>query len=756
MTPFIFALLIKVTLILALGLIAVAMVRNFGPALRHQVLLVTLGGSLVLPLAMMFAPQWDLRVLPPVVATGNGAVTVSADPSALDIGPSTSTSMADSRLTDAVAPSFTLWSQRAALPLVWAVGFLGVLVWLIAGRIRLRRIAAGSWPLTGSDWDRALDEEKREAGVSRHLRLLSSSVVSTPLTWGSRAPVILLPEDALDWPEAHRRIVLRHELAHVARGDALSQLGTGFVCALYWFHPLVWIAERRLRAECERACDDRVVSLGTPAAEYAAHLLEVARSARSFGAPGFLSVAMARPSQLEGRLLAVLNESGRRAFPARGARVTALLLTLFILMTVSAFRAVPRIVPLAAPTIAAPTVTEAIVTSTPAPRANQIVNTYALPVASIASPPSLDSTFQRSAPAKNGGTLTIDLETGGSVNITGWDQQQVLVKASLGGRSWRDTDVKFQAVDGGVRLETDYTGRSNSQSNSHFFDIQVPRSFNVRIRSSGGSVAIAGVDGVFTGHTGGGEIEIRNARGEANIRTGGGDIRVADSRLTGSVSTGGGTIRIERVSGNLVGNSGSGPVTYISSGGGIKGKTGSQGVGTGKGSGFGASGIRMKSGGGAISVPEAPDGAHVSTGGGAIRIGPSAGEVYASTGGGTVDIGPARGSVEAHTGAGEVMITITGAGSHSVNATSGKGRIVLVLPRDLSANLELETAYTDNFGYKTSIESDWPLTTTETKDWDNSEGTPRKYVRARQAIGGGGGVIRVRTVNGNIVLRRSN
>src|SRR5207237_1333891 len=164
------------------------------------------------------------------------------------------------------------------------------------------------------------DDARAEAGVTRDVRLLSSSVVSTPLTWGSTSPVILLPEDAVDWSEDHRRVVLRHELAHVARRDSLAQLVAGFVCALYWFHPLVWIAERRLRAECERACDDTVVSLGTPAAEYAAHLLEVARSARAFGAPGFLSVAMARPSQLEGRLLAVLNESRQRISLSRGAR----------------------------------------------------------------------------------------------------------------------------------------------------------------------------------------------------------------------------------------------------------------------------------------------------------------------------------------------------------------------------------------------------------------------------------------------------
>ena len=166
----------------------------------------------------------------------------------------------------------------------------------------------------------------------------------------------------------------------------------------------------------------------------------------------------------------------------------------------------------------------------------------------------------------------------------------------------------------------------------------------------------------------------------------------------------------------------------------------------------------MSSAGGDISLPEAPDGARVTTGGGAVRIGPSAGEVYASTGGGLIDIGPASGSVEAHTGAGNVTITLTGAGSHSVDVTSGKGQVVLVVPRDLSATLDLESAYTNNLGHETRIESDWPLTVTSTKDWDSSEGTPRKYVRVRQAIGGGGGggVIRVRTVNGNVVLRRGN
>ena len=796
MTPFIVSLLVKVTLLLALGLIASASLRRFGPSFRHQVLLVTFGSCLLLPVFMALTPRWDVGVLPSVAppdvasnALGSPAVGSDARLSAQTVQPSV---FAGNRSNSAVA-----WIQRASLPLVWALGFLAVLIWLAAGRIRLRRIANGSWSLTGSEWKRALEEESREAEVTKPVRLLSSSVVSTPLTWGSRSPIILLPEDALDWPDAHRRIVLRHELAHVARGDAPSQLLAGFVCALYWFHPLVWIAERRLRAECERACDDRVVALGTPAPEYAAHLLEVARSARSFGAPGFLSVAMARPSQLEGRLLAVLNESGRRAALSRRARIVGLLVALLIVGSVSAFRAVPRLAP---PAQKERTAKEATVVETK-PVSGSIPIASDNPRATVARvrAATRDSTFQRSAPARDGGTLTLDLRTGGQVNITGWDKQQVLVQASLGGRDWRNTDVAFTPVEGGARLATEYTGRSNSQSFSHHFDIHVPRSFNVKISSAGGGVTIDGVDGYFTGQTGGGEIEIRESNGKAEIRTGGGDIRVSDSRLTGSASTGGGKIMIERVSGNFSGYSGSGPVTYINSDGGIKSKNGTKGtgssssatnepvyvvdgvsigigVGSGRsvsvkkgtttttyvddgvrqGGGFGASGIRMSSAGGDISLPEAPDGARVTTGGGAVRIGPSAGEVYASTGGGAIDIGPASGSVEAHTGAGNVTITLTGPGSHSVDVTSGKGQVVLVVPRDLSATLDLETAYTNNLGHETRIESDWPLTVTSTKDWDSSEGTPRRYVRVRQTIGGGGGVIQVRTVNGNVVLRRGN
>ena len=787
MTPFIPELLAKLTLILALGLIVNAALRSFSASLRHLILFATIASALALPFAMFFSPWWEVPVLPPSLATNLASPSAGASALArhgVSIPMSDSRSLnargnADSigsgliaRLMEAGsvrsrATARNVLTSLALLPIVWALGFLTIMGWLAVGRIRLDRIAASSWPLNGSDWSEILDEVGRDTGVGKPVLLFSSSVVCTPLTWGSRAPVILVPEDALDWSDAHRRIVLRHELAHVARNDSFAQLVAGFVCALYWFHPLAWMAERRLRAECERACDDSVVSLGTPPAEYAAHLLEVARSARAFGAPGLLSVAMARPSQLEGRLLAVLNESRRRVSLSRGARPAAVLVSALVLLPLAAFRPVAKVVHEPPRQGMAPATLSRSAGSPPSFKAfsASLVKSNAGTDASISrlspddkalvsSRKSVDSTFQITAPAKSGGTLTLALRTGGEVVITGWDKPEVRVRASLRGRDRRDIDVTLQRVDSGARLESDYNRLSNNQSSHQLFEINVPRSFNIRLSSGGGSFSLTDVDGVFTGHTGGGEISIQRATGEVDIRTGGGDVHVSNARLSGTVSTGGGLVRIEDVTGNLNGSSGSGPVTYIRSGGGAT-KRSFDIMGVERARTFAANGIRMNSAVGAIVLPAAPDGAHVTTGKGRIWIGPSGGEVYASTGGGPIEIGPATGSVDARTGAGDVTIQLDGAGMHSVDVLSGKGDIVLILPPELDATLDLETAYTSTFGRQTRIVSDWPLTIVETSTWDTAQGTPRRYVRARQNLGRGGSLIRVRTVNGDVRLRRS-
>ena len=128
------------------------------------------------------------------------------------------------------------------------------------------------------------------------------------MTFGIRRPSILIPAIAETWTGDRRRAVILHELAHIARRDCLTQTLAFVACALYWFHPAVWWVARRLRIERELACDDRVIAAGTQPREYAGHLLEIAYA---FGdhRVSAMAVSMARPQQLESRMLAALDDA---------------------------------------------------------------------------------------------------------------------------------------------------------------------------------------------------------------------------------------------------------------------------------------------------------------------------------------------------------------------------------------------------------------------------------------------------------------
>ena len=196
--------------------------------------------------------------------------------------------------------------------MIWLAGFLISIGRLMLGIATVWRLSRKASEITDPTWTALVFDISRQLGLQRRVALLKSARIAMPQTWGALRPAVLLPAEADNWTIERRRVVLMHELAHVKRKDWLTQVMAQTACAYYWFNPLVWMAARRLRMERELACDDQVLEKGTRASDYADLLLDIARSLHSGSCSSLTAVAMARQSQLEGRLLAILNPSLNR------------------------------------------------------------------------------------------------------------------------------------------------------------------------------------------------------------------------------------------------------------------------------------------------------------------------------------------------------------------------------------------------------------------------------------------------------------
>ena len=191
-----------------------------------------------------------------------------------------------------------------------------VAAWFAIGRLQTALTSRRAVPAP-PEWClevRALCEKLRIEGVV-DVRVLPGKC--SPVVAGLTRTIVLLPAAALDWDAERRRTVLLHELAHVRRGDLRVQALAQLACTAYWFNPLAWVAASHLRSERERACDDEVLRSGARPSTYAQHLLEITRGLQTSHLPA-AALAMSRPTELEGRLIAVL--STRDRMPAHWTR----------------------------------------------------------------------------------------------------------------------------------------------------------------------------------------------------------------------------------------------------------------------------------------------------------------------------------------------------------------------------------------------------------------------------------------------------
>jgi beta-lactamase regulating signal transducer with metallopeptidase domain/archaellum component FlaC len=301
-------------LIIAAG-VAVAL-KGRSARLRSVIWGTALVGSLLIPVAAMVVPSVPV-VLPmeiPQISTGASRLSSIGELPAAnhDIFAPPAPSDENLQLSPRPAPGWTLPTVGSAVMAIWAALALAFFSNQLSGLWRMAGIIRRARPITDGAILDLLADVRVQVGCRRRIRLVTSSELDIPAVFGLFRPVVILPVHSRTWLEDRLAAVLQHELIHVIRLDWPVRVAARFAATVYWFNPLVWWAKRRLDLEQEMACDEEVLSLGSRASSYACHLLGVARTAVHRPALAVAGLEMARRSDLEERIMSILNRPRHR------------------------------------------------------------------------------------------------------------------------------------------------------------------------------------------------------------------------------------------------------------------------------------------------------------------------------------------------------------------------------------------------------------------------------------------------------------
>jgi DUF4097 and DUF4098 domain-containing protein YvlB len=343
-----------------------------------------------------------------------------------------------------------------------------------------------------------------------------------------------------------------------------------------------------------------------------------------------------------------------------------------------------------------------------------------------------------------GKKLLIDLKTGGSIRITGKSGTELIVKARLRGLDRDELTVDVRETSSGVEVTSVFEGggRNTNYNARADVEIQTPSVFDVDLKTMGGDVTISNVEGNISGETMGGELTLNALKGKIELTTMGGEIMVADSDLDGAVKTMGGDVVLRNVSGSMKGSTMGGDVRYENATAGkVRGE------------------VKVHSMGGDLNIKEASEGASLETMGGDIHVVSAAKYVDAKTMGGDIELDAVDGRVDAETMGGDVRVRITGdaeKGKGDVNLTSMGGDIELTVPAGMAMNIDVETVFDDRTSRKPKIVSDFPLEITEEEDRRGRGNGDDIILRGTGQTGNGQYRVKIRTVGGNIYLKKGN
>jgi DUF4097 and DUF4098 domain-containing protein YvlB len=274
-------------------------------------------------------------------------------------------------------------------------------------------------------------------------------------------------------------------------------------------------------------------------------------------------------------------------------------------------------------------------------------------------------------------------------------------------------------------------------------DVTVPRKYNLDVTTRGGNIDSEDVDGGVSLATAGGNISVGSLGASAKLETGGGHITVRDVAGDLSAITGGGHIVAGNIAGAATLRTGGGHIRVASIGG-I---------------------ARLGTGGGNVSVEKVAKELFADTGGGQIEVGEAAGIVRARTSGGGIRVVRASGPATLESSSGSIYLTqvdspvraFTSAGGITAwlgntakvpggcDLQSSDGDIVVYIPKELPITIDASIQLGGAHGF--TVDPALPI---KVSYEDQSNGT--HVIRAAGELNGGGELLRLRTVAGNIRL----
>ncbi|GJL82094.1 MAG: hypothetical protein DHS20C01_17280 [marine bacterium B5-7] len=209
-----------------------------------------------------------------------------------------------------------------------------LVIWLIGAVVMLRRFYAGF-----RDASRMVSAARRSKN-HRVLKLFSKAredyqpgvwsfrpavklritdALRCPVSYGILKPAILLPARLQTLDDAELEMIFHHELTHHIRGDVTVNAVMLWIKSLHWFNPMVWLAHRLMRTDCELRCDQAVTSHLTQCGREAyGHLLVALVSRNVVGQHAHVTAGMAaRIGEIRRRLVSlrdpIKDGGGRRA-----------------------------------------------------------------------------------------------------------------------------------------------------------------------------------------------------------------------------------------------------------------------------------------------------------------------------------------------------------------------------------------------------------------------------------------------------------